>query len=677
MLSSYYFNLILIFYMNNIEMDQNKGGHEINENNNKMPRKSNEIKYELNEIGSWLCSYPVYGDVILCSINSDGFKSYTERIFSSTIQSSLPSGLWTVDSISKHFLNMPLYYHRPSWELLRTKVPTVILQEIMTRRTIEGGYKKEVIICDNNDNGTDDDILIYEDVPLNGWWKIGARKYGNNNNNNNNSNNNNNLPKKVQVKKIKIDRIKIKIILPSSPGLFSASGQEFISTSEVERGSAEAADCLQEVALQALWEIQKCGEYSLRSVKKQFKTFFYSNSMIVDDFMSNSKKRNNSVNNSSFHENNNEVAIEKRNDNEHENYHDSASSSSSTSSSLPSSFYELGEENECTGEKNDNQDIKENKKIVQSFIFQITPIKNENKISHKKAIKCMNENIKNKKSSGNKNSEEREESPKRARLSQDGLGYQKNICAHYINEIKGQESEVDVAAEKEVKMDLTVGDKGIEEMNISTGVRSDVSTTVRASVLNDFVPVENNSVRSCTVRTVSNMGILPIELENQLNEQKIGTEILVDFSSSIKNLFEKFFHSISVNDQFDTEVSINEDDMKNMNNSNDNNNNNSNNENESVSENNYQNENNENNENNEKGVIHNLNINKFEKEEFNKTDIENEEIYSFKIKLISKEKLVDTSLSKKLKPNLFYPSLSVQVSTYVHIFFSIFGPSFF
>ena len=73
-----------------------------------------------------------------------------------------------------------------------------------------------------------------------------------------------------------------------------------------------------------------------------------------------------------------------------------------------------------------------------------------------------------------------------------------------------------------------------------------------------------------------------------------------------------------------------------MNNSNDNNNNNSNNENESVSENNYQNENNEN---NEKGVIHNLNINKFEKEEFIKTDIENEEIYSFKIKLISKEKL--------------------------------------
>ena len=27
-----------------------------------------KTKYELNEIGSWLCSFPIYGDVVICSL---------------------------------------------------------------------------------------------------------------------------------------------------------------------------------------------------------------------------------------------------------------------------------------------------------------------------------------------------------------------------------------------------------------------------------------------------------------------------------------------------------------------------------------------------------------------------------------------------------------------------------
>ena len=257
---------------------------ESQEDEDKNNKKSLKPKYELNEIGSWLCSYPVYGDVVVCSLNCDGFNSFSKISFVSCLQASLPSGLWTNDSVNKHFVNMPLWYHSPAWSCsLRPKLPITLLHEILTRRSLEGTFQKEIIICDDNDNNNNDDNnndnIVYEDVPENGWWKSGIIKSNNESVNIGQIENQiteNNSPKKI-VKIIKPEKVRIKIILPISPGLFSVSGKEYISTSEVIRGSVEASDCLQEVALEALWEIQKCGEHSLRTVSDEYRTFFYSN----------------------------------------------------------------------------------------------------------------------------------------------------------------------------------------------------------------------------------------------------------------------------------------------------------------------------------------------------------------------------------------------------------------
>ena len=133
-----YITIIFFIFINNVE---NK---EDNEDNKK---KSLKTKYELNEIGSWLCSFPVYGDVVICSLSCDGFTSFTKTSFISCIQASLPSGLWSNDSINKHFVNMPLWYHSPAWNSLRPKLPITLLHEILTRRSIESSFQKEIIIC--------------------------------------------------------------------------------------------------------------------------------------------------------------------------------------------------------------------------------------------------------------------------------------------------------------------------------------------------------------------------------------------------------------------------------------------------------------------------------------------------------------------------------------------------
>jgi hypothetical protein len=200
-----------------------------------------------------------------------GFEPGTLQIFDSVVRNSLPSGLWASENIGKHFLSLPTWFYSQAWSLSGLNVVSLkpiprLLHEIITRRTLAAGYTHTEIPCLTQCDNNTTDNLVYEEVPLNGWWSKGVSSQHKHTSEKKEKTN-------EEIKAGKQDKITVKIKLPESESLFTVSGAEFISSKEVEKGSAEAKVILQSLFLEALHAIQKCGEGYLESACVDLKTF--------------------------------------------------------------------------------------------------------------------------------------------------------------------------------------------------------------------------------------------------------------------------------------------------------------------------------------------------------------------------------------------------------------------
>ena len=142
------------------------------------------------------------------------------------------------------------------------------------------------------------------------------------------------------------------------------------------------------------------------------------------------------------------------------------------------------------------------------------------------------------------------------------------------------------------------------------------------------VPYEDRGCvgTGCTVHTFSAVGLLPPEGEKRLSELKVGEALIVQYSSVHQGLY-KLFENKDLSSTFDSDTE------------------------EKVGG-----------ENEETKKDDNI---KDEGKEGN-SKVENEvvkevEVYSFKILLTARKRVLNPALVKRVKPNLFYPSLSVQV----------------
>ena len=165
--------------------------------------------------------------------------------------------------------------------------------------------------------------------------------------------------------------------------------------------------------------------------------------------------------------------------------------------------------------------------------------------------------------------------------------------------------------------------------------------------------------------------MLPIELEKKITVLEVGSEIKINFSSPLEGLYERYLNSpVSKENGHDDNDNVTSTINKN-NNENNNNNNNYNNNNNAIGNkfdlNNNCLEGNLGIKSSKNKEIKTEENKELETEEDNKkkaNEVDNINIYRFRIKLISKEKSIDPTLAKKVKSNLFYPSLAVQVRTY-------------
>ena len=709
-----------------LESEGNSGGVETgdsaNVDNDYLTKVNTNIspKLELNRVASWLCSHPVFGDAIFSGISCDGFGHMSLQFLYSCLRVSLPSGLWIKDSASKFLFNMPCRFHHPAWTVFSQKLPATLLQEIIVRRCgVVTGYQKEIIPVltnadendknDTNNIGKDGQInennfdeRVYEDVPTNGWWKLGVLRT------NNDSNDKINSVKNSSIKTLRPEKIKNKIILPVSVGLFSISGKEFITTSAVVRGSREAANNLQELALQILWEIQKCGEVWLNTVQSKLNFFFFKNLVSENNdkyygegkFFTENLKNENDLSSGSdlFYEINNDEI---------------------TDEIFPMNVVlkELGEgkdENENEGEvENTLNSFVEDGGVV-AFTLMITPIYKENNVKNKhiknefmnnremnkegekKKIRYCDINVEASDINHNTNdidnesdisakkdsikiqmnndeivrievSEDRGTSPKKPRL------VSANIMPEKLNHKYTHDDKIGSATDKAVEeieyvMD-TVGERreGIE--NISTNARyANVSTAGNEFKNKPITVCTQNQKKStvfsestsrvgvgCTVYTFSALKLMPIDLERMLLKLKVGEEIEVEYCCLQRGLNE-FFKTNELNEKLDKKRNngyfdiardrvSDQEDNKVIN------------KNESIVA----------DEINEESFIRN------QSEAVNAAEIVvmNEiEVYSFKILLMARKRVVNQALRKKIKPDLFYPSLSVQV-TYIHHYFCL------
>ena len=216
----------------------------------------------LNKVASWISSYPVYGDAIIASVDMTSTTAATLEHLKAVLHSSLPTGLWTASNAEKSFLSLPSWYYPTVWDgcskdSIAVKRPSHILQEILSRRSEATGFSKLELPCVSQTDHDDDRSsvsLVYEDVPLNGWWSKGVEVL-----HVNSSKRTTNNPEVKKVNASKGELIKLRISLPYSGGLFSTSGSVFSSCEEVEKGSAEASEISQGLCLDALLALQICG----------------------------------------------------------------------------------------------------------------------------------------------------------------------------------------------------------------------------------------------------------------------------------------------------------------------------------------------------------------------------------------------------------------------------------
>jgi hypothetical protein len=200
-----------------------------------------------------------------------GFEPGTLQIFDSVVRNSLPAGMWASENIGKHFLSLPTWFYPQAWSLSGLNVVSLkpisrLLHEIITRRTLAAGYTRTEIPCLTQLGNNTTENLVYEEVPLNGWWSKGVSPQHVHTSEKKEKTN-------EGMKAGKQDKITLKIKLPESESLFTVSGAEFSSSKEVEKGSAEAEVILQSLFLEALHAIQKCGEGYLESACVDLKTF--------------------------------------------------------------------------------------------------------------------------------------------------------------------------------------------------------------------------------------------------------------------------------------------------------------------------------------------------------------------------------------------------------------------
>jgi hypothetical protein len=424
-----------------------------------------------------------------------GFEPGTMQIFESVVRSSLPSGIWARENIGKHFLSLPTWFYPQAWSLSGVNVvslkPTArLLHEIITRRTLAAGYTHTDTPClSNYDHFNTMENLIYEEVPLNGWWAKGVSPQHRHTQEKNEKTND-------EIKASKKDKITVKIKLPESESLFTVSGAEFISSKEVEKGSAEAEIILQSLFLEALHAIQKCGEGYLKSSFVDLKTF----SGLKED-------KDNST--------------------------QSPSSSSPFSSSSPlSPIVELGEDS-C----DDSTEIASKMKTDVYFIsFSVRPVRakqieimeqkdDQNDINHKMDIYSTTENT----------SEIPESSPrstiskcvrdekcfeegsnlKKTRIESTGVSGTVNRTENKItHEFSGNSAKIGRNA---FLCEENMVRRNEMELNSSSSVYDPTGTGDR------------------TVRAYTGMGMLPIDLEEKLTQAIIGSNLEFSFSSHIQS----------------------------------------------------------------------------------------------------------------------------------------------
>jgi hypothetical protein len=191
------------------------------------------------------------------------------------LHSSLPSGLWTPGSAERLFLSLPTWYYPAAWDgsskdSVAAKKPSHVLQEIMSRRSEASGFSKSELSCASeldNDDVNASASLVFEDVPMNGWWSKGVEVQ--------HVDSLKRTSKKAEVKKApKGELITVQITLPTSEGLFATSGMTFSSSEEVEKGSAEASEVTQGLCLDALQALQSCGMDHLNHLPSHLKPYF-------------------------------------------------------------------------------------------------------------------------------------------------------------------------------------------------------------------------------------------------------------------------------------------------------------------------------------------------------------------------------------------------------------------
>ena len=228
-------------------------------------------------MASWISSYPVYGDAVISCMDMTCTAAATLEHLKAVLHSSLPSGLWTVGSAERSFLLLPTWYYPAAWDgcskdSVAVKKPSHVLQEIMSRRSEASGFTKSEFSCASeldNDDVKASASLVFEDVPMHGWWSKGVDVQ------HVDSLKRTTTAKKAEVKKApKGELITVQITLATSEGLFATSGGIFSSSEEVEKGSAEASEVTQGLCLDALLALQSCGMDHLNHLPSHLKPYF-------------------------------------------------------------------------------------------------------------------------------------------------------------------------------------------------------------------------------------------------------------------------------------------------------------------------------------------------------------------------------------------------------------------
>lgn len=98
----------------------------------------------------------------------------------------------------------------------------VILNELLSRRCIEGKYSVKEDVCVSEEER---DVIVYEDVPV-GWWSSSSGSGDTSSSSTSGGDSSGNyITNNITNEKME-DTVILKIILPTSLGLFSLSGKE-------------------------------------------------------------------------------------------------------------------------------------------------------------------------------------------------------------------------------------------------------------------------------------------------------------------------------------------------------------------------------------------------------------------------------------------------------------------